>query len=47
MTTDNSEQRLMHPICTAMTVGRVSLRRRQWRSTPSVRWEWLDSRAVS
>ena len=47
MTTDTSERRLVHPICAAMTAGRVSLRQRQWRSTPSVRWERWDSRAVS
>ena len=34
MTTDASEQRLVHLICGAMTVGRVSLRQRRWRSTP-------------
>ena len=47
MTTDTSEQRLVHLICAAMTLGRVSLRRRHWRSTTSVRWERWDSRAVS
>ena len=46
MTTDTSEQRPVHLICAAMTVGRVSLRQRRWRSTPSVRWERWDSRAV-
>ena len=30
MTTDASEQRLVHLICAAMTVGRVSLRQRRW-----------------
>ena len=47
MTTDTSEQRLGHLICAAMTVGRVSLHQRRWRSTLSVRWERWDSRAVS
>ena len=46
MTTDTSAQRL-HLICGAMTVGRVSLRQRRWRSTPTVRWDRWDSRAVS
>ena len=46
MTTDTSAQRL-HLICGAMTVGRVSLRQRWWRSTPAVRLERWDSRAVS
>ena len=47
MTTDASEQRLVHLICAAMTVGRVSLRQRRWRSTPSVRGDRWDRRAVS
>ena len=47
MTTDPSAQRLVHLSCGAMTVGRVSLRQQRWRSTPAVRWERWDSRAVS
>ena len=47
MTTDPSAQRLVHLICGAMTVGRVSLRQRRWRSTPAVRWDRWDSPAVS